>query len=122
VVRDVPRRHARLPSLPADANVQAWLVRIAQRTSIDVLRARSRRAMPVGELPDAVPHDERQAVLYHHLARLPYAQIAELLGGSTEAAKRAAAAGILDVAHRTVDTPVGELLLAATGVGLVRVA
>lgn len=31
-------------------------------------------------------------------------------------------AGILDVAYRTVDTPVGRLLLAATGQGLVRVA
>jgi methylated-DNA-[protein]-cysteine S-methyltransferase len=31
-------------------------------------------------------------------------------------------AGILDVAYRTVDTPVGSLLLAATPVGLVRVA
>jgi methylated-DNA-[protein]-cysteine S-methyltransferase len=31
-------------------------------------------------------------------------------------------AGVLDVAYRTVDTPVGSLLLAATTVGLVRVA
>jgi methylated-DNA-[protein]-cysteine S-methyltransferase len=31
-------------------------------------------------------------------------------------------AGLLDVAYRTLDTPVGELLLAATGEGLVRVA
>jgi methylated-DNA-[protein]-cysteine S-methyltransferase len=31
-------------------------------------------------------------------------------------------AGILDVAYRTIDTPVGRLLLAATGQGLVRVA
>ncbi len=30
--------------------------------------------------------------------------------------------GILDIAYRTVDSPVGTLLLAATGVGLVRVA
>ncbi len=30
--------------------------------------------------------------------------------------------GILDVAYRTVDSPVGSLLLAATGAGLVRVA
>lgn len=30
--------------------------------------------------------------------------------------------GILDVAYRTIDTPVGALLLAATGQGLVRVA
>ncbi|BCI52889.1 methylated-DNA--protein-cysteine methyltransferase [Mycolicibacterium litorale] len=32
------------------------------------------------------------------------------------------AAGLLDVAYRTVDTPVGSLLLAATAAGLVRVA
>ncbi len=31
-------------------------------------------------------------------------------------------AGLLDVAYRTIDTPVGTLLLAATTVGLVRVA
>ncbi|MDI5979820.1 methylated-DNA--[protein]-cysteine S-methyltransferase [Amycolatopsis magusensis] len=40
-------------------------------------------------------------------------------------AKLAAAAerdGVLDVAYRTVDSPVGELLLAATEAGLVRVA
>jgi methylated-DNA-[protein]-cysteine S-methyltransferase len=30
--------------------------------------------------------------------------------------------GLLDIAYRTVDTPVGTLLLAATGLGLVRVA
>ena len=35
---------------------------------------------------------------------------------------RAAAEGILDVAYSTVDTPVGELLLASTSTGLVRVA
>jgi methylated-DNA-[protein]-cysteine S-methyltransferase len=37
-------------------------------------------------------------------------------------AGRAAAEGLLDVAYATVDTPVGELLLAATRKGLVRVA
>ncbi|MEV8614112.1 methylated-DNA--[protein]-cysteine S-methyltransferase [Amycolatopsis sp. NPDC051373] len=34
----------------------------------------------------------------------------------------AARDGLLDVAYRTVDSPVGPLLLAATGAGLVRVA
>jgi methylated-DNA-[protein]-cysteine S-methyltransferase len=38
------------------------------------------------------------------------------LAGSAEAQ------GVLDVAYRTLDTPVGPLLLAATGKGLVRVA
>jgi methylated-DNA-[protein]-cysteine S-methyltransferase len=37
-------------------------------------------------------------------------------------AAAAEAEGILDVAYRTLDTPVGPLLLAATGQGLVRVA
>jgi methylated-DNA-[protein]-cysteine S-methyltransferase len=37
-------------------------------------------------------------------------------------AAAADAAGILDVAYRSIDTPVGSLLLAATGEGLVRVA
>jgi methylated-DNA-[protein]-cysteine S-methyltransferase len=37
-------------------------------------------------------------------------------------ADAAAAAGVLDVAYRVIDTPVGPLLLAATTTGLVRVA
>jgi len=37
-------------------------------------------------------------------------------------AERAEASGLLDVAYRTIDTPVGTLLLAATPAGLVRVA
>lgn len=37
-------------------------------------------------------------------------------------ADRAAASDVLDVAYRTLDTPVGELLLAATPDGLVRLA
>jgi methylated-DNA-[protein]-cysteine S-methyltransferase len=37
-------------------------------------------------------------------------------------ARRAEAAGLLDVSYRTVDSPLGSLLLAATPVGLVRLA
>jgi len=37
-------------------------------------------------------------------------------------AAAAGEAGVLDVAYRTIDTPLGALLLAATGQGLVRVA
>ncbi|MFC4948656.1 methylated-DNA--[protein]-cysteine S-methyltransferase [Pseudonocardia sp. GCM10023141] len=40
----------------------------------------------------------------------------------TRLATAAAADGILDIAYRTVDSPVGSLLLAATDIGLVRVA
>ena len=47
---------------------------------------------------------------------------AELRALRDRLAERADAAGLLDVAYRTVDTPVGTLLLAATPDGLVRVA
>jgi RNA polymerase sigma factor (sigma-70 family) len=99
------------PDLPADANVEAWLVTIAHRKAIDVTRATARRAVPVADppetgaaadLPDldlaaavaALPPKQRQAVAYHYLTGLPYAEIAEILGGSADAARRAAADGI----------------------------
>ena len=60
----------------------------------------------------------------------PAELLARLPDGDEETSRRlhdrlvaaAAAAGILDVSYRTIDTPVGPLLLAATGEGLVRVA
>lgn len=100
------------PELPADANVQAWLVTIAHRKAIDVTRAAARRAIPVAEIPDTaaaaadsrdldlaaalaeLPDKQKQAVAYHFLAGLPYTDVAAILGGSTDAARRAAADGI----------------------------
>jgi methylated-DNA-[protein]-cysteine S-methyltransferase len=46
-------------------------------------------------------------------------ELSELHGRLAAAAQRD---GVLDVAYRTVDSPVGQLLLAATDAGLVRVA
>jgi RNA polymerase sigma factor (sigma-70 family) len=101
------------PGLAADANVEAWLVTIAHRKAIDVTRATARRAIPVSDTPDrpspshadehhlelteavaALPPKQRQAVAYHYLAGLPYAEIATLLDSSAAAARRAAADGI----------------------------
>ena len=47
------------PDLPADANVEAWLVTIAHRKAIDVTRAAARRAVPVADPPEtaAAPAD-----------------------------------------------------------------
>src|SRR3954454_2013456 len=40
------------PSLPDDANVEAWLVTIAHRRAIDVGRAISRAPVPAEALPE----------------------------------------------------------------------
>jgi methylated-DNA-[protein]-cysteine S-methyltransferase len=57
--------------------------------------------------------------LLSELADVPAEQLAAL---HAQLADSAQTAGLLDVAYRTVDTPVGRLLLAATADGLVRVA
>lgn len=101
------------PDLPAGANVEAWLVTIAHRKAIDVVRATARRAVPVSELPErvagdradsrdldlvaavgALPPKQRQVVAYHYLAGLPYDEIAALLGGTAAAARRAGSDGV----------------------------
>ena len=56
------------------------------------------------------------------LAALPPADEATITRLQARLVDAATAEGILDVAYRTLDSPVGPLLLAATGQGLVRVA
>jgi methylated-DNA-[protein]-cysteine S-methyltransferase len=56
------------------------------------------------------------------LAALPPVTPEHLAALHDRLAVRAQEEGVLDVAYRTLDTPVGSLLLAATGKGLVRVA
>ncbi|WP_136519964.1 MULTISPECIES: RNA polymerase sigma factor [Cellulomonas] len=107
------------PSLPPDVNVEAWLVTVARRKALDELRRRARHALPVDpadgalgrplvaaltapgdrdlDLWDALgalPDKQRRAVVLHHIGGLPYADVADVVGGSDAAARRAGADGV----------------------------
>lgn len=95
-------------------NVQGWLVTIAHRKSIDVLRAHRRDPVPTDDLPERptalglpggrdldlwdalgdLPPRQREAVVQHHLGGLPFADVAALTGTSEAAARKAASDGV----------------------------
>jgi RNA polymerase sigma factor (sigma-70 family) len=102
------------PRLRAGSNVEAWLVTIAHRKALDLVRATSRRPRPIDDSAEpaagggesggwelglwkaleALPLRQRQTIAYHYLAGMPYRQVARIVGSTEAAARRAAADGI----------------------------
>jgi RNA polymerase sigma factor (sigma-70 family) len=110
------------PRLRPESNLQAWVLTIAHRKALDVHRSRGRRAPPVGELDDraepiagarafdapgagddvsdhwqrvrALPPRQRAVLTLRYAAGLTHDEIAEALGCSGEAARRAASDGL----------------------------
>jgi RNA polymerase sigma factor (sigma-70 family) len=95
------------PRLRDASNLRAWILTVAQRKAIDHVRARSRRATPLAELPEtpgpalesdgvpeiwahvrALPPKQRTALALRTVADLAYAEIARVMGTSEEAARR----------------------------------
>ena len=89
---------------------RSWLP-TATNKAIDQHRARARRPVPLDQLPEPrpeaspdhedlagavgeLPDKQRLAISLHYLAGLPYALVAEEIGGTPAAARRAAADGI----------------------------
>jgi RNA polymerase sigma factor (sigma-70 family) len=107
------------PRLRPESDVKAWLVTIAHRKALDVLRVRARAALPLADLPErasaaaeplpdgelwdavrALPDKQREAVAYRYVADLPYAEVGALMGTSEAAARRNAADGVKALRRR----------------------
>jgi RNA polymerase sigma factor (sigma-70 family) len=88
-------------------NPRAWVLTIAHRKALDHFRARKRRAVPVGDLPEvpapedqqirddgvwqrvhALPAKQRAAVLLRFAGDLTHSEVASVMGVSEEAARR----------------------------------
>jgi DNA-directed RNA polymerase specialized sigma24 family protein len=87
------------------ANLRAWVLAIASRKAIDHLRGQRRRPVPMAKVPEraapavapldpglrrgiaALPPLQRAAVVQRYVLDLSYAEVAQALGCSEEAAR-----------------------------------
>lgn len=101
---------AAYPRLRSAQNLRGWLLTVTARCATDVHRARGRRAVPVGDVPDrpdgapspddglpdgdlwaavrALPERQRTAVALRYVVDLDHAGIAAALGTTPAATRR----------------------------------
>ena len=101
------------PRLHDGERLERWILQIASRKAIDHHRGRGRRAAPVADVPDravadvtshaddalwaavaSLPPQQRVAVVHRHVLDRPYAEIAELMGTTQEAARANVSQGV----------------------------
>ena len=105
---DLHRRVARVPGPAREPNLRGWLLKIARNKAIDSHRAAGRLPAPAERLPEmpvpagepidgeprlwahvrALPEKQRMAVFLRSVADLDYAEVAEALDCSQDAARR----------------------------------
>lgn len=119
------------PRLRPDSDVKAWLVTIAHRKALDILRRRARHAVLVADVPEGrdeaepevadeglwravreLPDKQRHAVAYHYVADLAYLEVAAIMGITEAAARRNAADGIKALRRAYLPAPGGQPTLA----------
>lgn len=102
------------PRLEHGEHLRAWVLTIAQNVALDSLRRSQPRvelAEPgaedprpayeeLADLTDGLPPKERAAVVLRYGYDLDYAQIAEALGSSPDAARQAASTGVRRIRRR----------------------
>jgi RNA polymerase sigma factor (sigma-70 family) len=94
------------PRLRDASNLRGWVLTIAHRKAIDLIRTRGREAVPVEEVPErpAAPDEPAEEGLWDRVRQLPdkqrtaiglrfvadaaYAEISAAMGTSEEAARR----------------------------------
>jgi RNA polymerase sigma factor (sigma-70 family) len=101
------------PRLGDGERLDRWILRIASRKAIDTHRSRGRREVVSDELPDiagpgdpsaadpalwkavaSLPPKQRVAVVHRHVLDRPYAEIADLMGTTEEAARANVSAAV----------------------------
>ena len=110
------------PRLTDASNLRGWLFTVAHSRVVDAARARERRPVAAGAVPEVpatqpppvdrdlwavvrgLPPMQRAAIAHRYLADLPYAEIGQVIGCSEAAARQNVRAGLATL-RKEIDGP-----------------